>query len=488
MDRPDLEPDQPPPPLSMKKPNLTSEERRSIVSALLLTVKPGDPNLKLSHGALTAVARDFNVNRKTIKKIWDRALANYHDSHVRAFVSSPQKRTNSGRKQLYDRDEVRAAIKQLPLYQRKTLRSLAAALGISKSTLFRMKESKLDKVIVPSTIALKPLLTEEHKLQRVLYCVSHLNPIDNKYNDFYDNVHIDEKWFFISEKQLRVYIAADERHAAQRYAQNHNQLLKVMFLCPVARPRFNEEGVCTFDGKIGIWPFVEYIAARRSSRNRERGVIVTTPVSCTRDRYRRMLIEKVIPAIRAKWPDRNRRITIQQDGASSHIADTDREFREHARQGVWNIQLVTQSAKSPDVNVLDLSFFRALQSAQWRLGCEVTIDGLIRQTMQAYNEFEPRLIDFGFLTLQCCIDDILRVNGGNDYKLRHMGKEALLRAGRLPVRIDASEAAVYTYRTFMLGGEQDAPAVNDEGAGDNDPGDDNGANNNLLQMIPLEAV
>ncbi len=40
----------------------------------------------------------------------------------------------------------------------------------------------------------------------------------------------------------------------------------------------------------------------------------------------------------------------------------------------------------------------------------------------------------------------------------------------------------------MLGGEQDAPAVNDEGAGDNDPGDDNGANNNLLQMIPLEAV
>jgi transposase-like protein len=158
MDRPDLEPDQPPPPLSMKKPNLTSEERRSIVSALLLTVKPGDPNLKLSHGALTAVARDFNVNRKTIKKIWDRALANYHDPHVRAFVSSPQKRTNSGRKQLYDRDEVRAAIKQLPLYQRKTLRSLAAALGISKSTLFRMKESELDKVIVPSTTSKEPFL------------------------------------------------------------------------------------------------------------------------------------------------------------------------------------------------------------------------------------------------------------------------------------------------------------------------------------------
>jgi hypothetical protein len=56
-----------------------------------------------------------------------------------------------------------------------------------------------------------------------------------------------------------------------------------------------------------------------------------------------MLIEKLIPAIRLKWPDRGplRTITIQQDGATALIPSTDQEFNEHARQGVWNIRLET---------------------------------------------------------------------------------------------------------------------------------------------------
>ena len=29
-----------------------------------------------------------------------------------------------------------------------------------------------------------------------------------------------------------------------------------MFLAAVARPRYDEEGNCYFDGKLGIWPFV----------------------------------------------------------------------------------------------------------------------------------------------------------------------------------------------------------------------------------------
>lgn len=39
-----------------------------------------------------------------------------------------------------------------------------------------------------------------------------------------------------------------------------------MFLCAVARPRFNEHGYCTFDGKIGVW--AKAILAARSSQNR----------------------------------------------------------------------------------------------------------------------------------------------------------------------------------------------------------------------------
>ena len=93
------------------------------------------------------------------------------------------------------------------------------------------------------------------------------------------------------------------------------------------------------------------------------------------------MIEKVIPAIKMKWPDRgmNRTVVIQHDGASAHIGENDQEFNLHAKHGVWNLCLETQPAKSPDTNVLDLSFFRALQAKQWSLGPETTIEGLIIQ-------------------------------------------------------------------------------------------------------------
>ena len=121
------------------------------------------------------------------------------------------------------------------------------------------------------------------------------------------------------------------------------------------------------------------------------------------------------------------------------------EFGLVARTGTWNINILTQAPKSPDTNVCDLSFFRALQSEQWRNGVEDSIDGLIAQVLTTFERFNERKNDFGFLTLQCCLDDILIRNGGNDYSIRHMGKERMLREGILPDRIEASEAAIHTF-------------------------------------------
>jgi hypothetical protein len=73
------------------------------------------------------------------------------------------------------------------------------------------------------------------------------------------------------------------------------------------------------------------------------------------------------------------------------------------------------------------------------------MDELILQVQRAYEDFEPRKLDFAFLTLQCCIDDILTIYGDNDYKIRHMGKEAMLRDGTLPVSIVSSGAALEVY-------------------------------------------
>ena len=78
---------------------------------------------------------------------------------------------------------------------------------------------------------------------------------------------------------------------------------------------------------------------------------------------------------------------------------------------------------------------------------------MIAQVRRAYANFEPRNIDFGFLTLQGCLNNNLETQGGNDYKLSHMSKNALLRNDSLPERIDVNEAGIQMYRTFMCPGD-----------------------------------
>ena len=119
-----------------------------------------------------------------------------------------------------------------------------------------------------------------------------------------------------------------------------------------------KQGECIFDGKIGMWPFVERVEAKRTSKNREKGTIKMNVVPVNKIWYQKFIIQKDVPTKKEKcWPDRNQNMLIQQDGASSHIDEDDPEFVAVGVTGVWNIILMTQSLKLPDLNVLVLSFF-----------------------------------------------------------------------------------------------------------------------------------
>ena len=48
---------------------------------------------------------------------------------------------------------------------------------------------------------------------------------------------------------------------------------------------------------------------------------------------------------------------IQQDGAKSHICEDNNEFNDALTEQDINVELNTQAANSPDVNLLDLGFF-----------------------------------------------------------------------------------------------------------------------------------
>ncbi|CAN0503247.1 unnamed protein product [Discosporangium mesarthrocarpum] len=119
-------------------------------------------------------------------------------------------------------------------------------------------------------------------------------------DDMYDWVHVDERWFYVMKDGRRMYLHPEEDSPKPPRAQNKRFITKVMFLAAVARPRMISDGVW-FDRKIGIWPS-DTLAAMRSSKNRKKGTMMRKPATINAERYKELMIDKVIPAIKARMP------------------------------------------------------------------------------------------------------------------------------------------------------------------------------------------
>ena len=231
-------------------------------------------------------------------------------------------------------------------------------------------------------------------------------------------------------------------------------LLKVMFLAVVARPRFDEQGNCTFDGNIGTWPFIEKVAAQHDSTNRPAGTLETKCVSVTKERYRDFIINKVLPAARAKWPRDDRswdtiHIGLQHDNPASHFNGDDPIWQEAANGGRIKFHLREQPAQSPTCNILDLGLFRSWQSDYYKLKRARTIDGLIANVIKAWVDYDPKKLNRIFLTHQACMDEILKCNGDNTYQLPHLQKSIIEKSGNLPARLEASPEAIQNAKKVL---------------------------------------
>jgi hypothetical protein len=71
-------------------------------------------------------------------------------------------------------------------------------------------------------------------------------------------VYIDEKWFHRTRKTQNMYLSHREK-ASERSCKHK----KIMFLSAMARPRYNAESNCVFDGKIKVWTYVDYVQAQK---------------------------------------------------------------------------------------------------------------------------------------------------------------------------------------------------------------------------------
>ena len=102
--------------------------------------------------------------------------------------------------------------------------------------------------------SLKPILTQENKLARVFMALKFRDPQDpSKYQDMYDQIYLDEKWFFLTWEKQWYLLLLDEKNP-KCCVKHKSHITKVMLLCAVARPQFNPTVNSWWDGKLGIWP------------------------------------------------------------------------------------------------------------------------------------------------------------------------------------------------------------------------------------------
>jgi len=259
-----------------------------------------------------------------------------------------------------------------------------------------------------------------------------------------NEIHLDEKWFSLSKNVRRFYLA-DGEEEPHRTAKSKRFMTKVMFLAAVARPRHDTRRNRLFDGKIGMWPFVFQEAAQRNSRNRPRGTLETKCMQTVdKARIKQMLQEKVLPAIREKWPlnwacKTSNSIYMQFDNAKPHPGEN--ELIDDLQRDGFDISLKFQPPNSPDMNVLDLGFFNSIQSLQHQIE-QKTIDDLIAATIKAFEDLEVDKLNHTFLTLQQCMVETIKNDGSNKYKVPHMGKAKLARRGLLPDRLTCPHEVV----------------------------------------------
>jgi hypothetical protein len=131
------------------------------------------------------------------------------------------------------------------------------------------------------------------------------------------------------------------------------------------------------------------------------------------------------------------------------------------------ISLYAQPATSPDLNILDLGFFNALQSSYLDKSPK-TSQEIIDCVTQAYNEYPANKLNRLWVTLQSIYNCILETHGDNVYKIPHMNKEKLERENRLPRALLVSDDA---YEVLVEMNEMGDDNTNNRNNNNQDDGD-----------------
>jgi hypothetical protein len=370
-------------------------------------------------------------------------------------VFENRKKGRVGKKKVHDRNVLKERVLNVPLNDCGTYQSLADNLEVSKHMVQRLQKEGILKL---HTSAVKPYLTEENKQTRLSFCMEKLDlgaAMLNKpwqYEGMFDEVHVDEKWFN-ETFETRKYLLADMEKEPNRKCRHKKHIPRIMFLSAQARPRHDPHRNCMWDGKLAFIPIGHWVHQQRRSKYYRRGEERWKNRNVDTQAYFECM-EDVVRAVAKEWPrgqwtNPNFTVKIQQDGARPHTSKHFVDLWENlltslVLEGVLptvdKVQLVTQPANSPDLNVNDNGLFNAIQ-AEYKKYAPRTAKEMIDAVLASWRAYPAKKINHMWITLQTNFDEVIKCKGDNTYKIRHLNKKKLERLGQLPTVIEVSQEA-----------------------------------------------
>jgi hypothetical protein len=98
-------------------------------------------------------------------------------------------------------------------------------------------------------------------VKRLLFEEAQRVPCTELYRDVENDAHVDEKWFYLVQKD-GYYLIFPEDELPATYARHKNDIVKVMFVCAVCKPQLRTDG-SRMTGLIACEAFTEIVPAQR---------------------------------------------------------------------------------------------------------------------------------------------------------------------------------------------------------------------------------
>ncbi|CAN0427152.1 unnamed protein product [Discosporangium mesarthrocarpum] len=192
----------------------------------------------------------------------------------------------------------------------------------------------------------------------------------------FDWVQVDEKWFYLMKDRVKCLFRPWD-------TSNSRHCVDIRTPTPLSRPRKLSNSVW-FDGKIGIWPIVDVVMVQCASESRARGDPVLKPVAVDGEKYKKIVIDEVIPPIKPTMP--------RPQATPSSSSRT--------------------RPNSADLNVKDLGFFHYIRQLKENVRV-TTAEGLVEVTLEAFDIYPRETLEYVLHSLFAVYGEILGSKGDN---------------------------------------------------------------------------